>query len=104
MCNEEYIGEASDTFGERYKEHLKEPSPIHAHSTWVRHITTTENFTIIVREDHGLARTIKESICIRVNTPTLSRIVGKYNLHHIWGRFLFNTPDLKINNDNGHVH
>ena len=24
-CNEEYIGETSRTFGERYKEHLKEP-------------------------------------------------------------------------------
>ena len=30
--------------------------------------------------------------------------VGKYNLHHIWDRVLFNIPDLKINNDNGHVH
>ena len=28
-CGDEYIGETSRTFGERYKEHLKEPSPIH---------------------------------------------------------------------------
>ena len=27
-CNGEYIGESSRTFGERYKEHLKAPSPI----------------------------------------------------------------------------
>ena len=27
-CDEEYIGETSRTFGERYKEHLKEPSHI----------------------------------------------------------------------------
>ena len=26
-CDDEYIGEASRTFGERYKEHLKDPSP-----------------------------------------------------------------------------
>ena len=32
-CNEEYIGETSTTFGERFKEHLKEPSPIHVHCT-----------------------------------------------------------------------
>ena len=71
------------------------------HSTQTGHST---NFTIIGREDHGLARTIKESIYIRVNNPTLNRNVGKYNLHHILDRVLFNTPDLKINNDNGHVH
>ena len=40
---------------------------------------------------------------IRVNNPTLNRNVGKYNLHHIWESILFNTPDLKINNDNGHA-
>ena len=27
-CVEEYISETSRTLGERYKEHLKEPSPI----------------------------------------------------------------------------
>ena len=41
---------------------------------------------------------------IRVNNPTLNRSVGKYNLHHIGDRVLFNTRDLKINNDNGHAH
>ena len=32
-CNEEYIGETSGTFSKRCKEHLREPSPIHAHNT-----------------------------------------------------------------------
>ena len=45
-CNEEYIGKTSRTFGERYKEHLKEPSPICAHSTQTGHSTTPENFNI----------------------------------------------------------
>ena len=31
-CDDEYIEETSRTFGERYKEHLKDPSPIHQHS------------------------------------------------------------------------
>ena len=31
-CDEEYIGEISRTLGERRKEHLKQPSPIHGHS------------------------------------------------------------------------
>ena len=50
-------------------EHLKEPSPIHNHSYNTGHTTTQDNFQIIGREDHGIARTIKESIHIRVNSP-----------------------------------
>lgn len=38
--------------------------------------TTPENFNIIGREDHGLDRTIKGSIYIRVNNPTLNRNIN----------------------------
>ena len=31
-CDEEYIGESARMFGERYREHLKAPSPIYDHS------------------------------------------------------------------------
>ena len=44
----------------------------------------------------GQARTIKESIYIRVNNPTLNQNIGKYNLNHIWDRVLFKTPGLKL--------
>ena len=44
MCDEEYIGETSRTFGERYKAHLKEPSPIYGHSN----VTQYYNITIIL--------------------------------------------------------
>ena len=104
MCNEEYIGETSRTIGERYKEHLKEPSPIYECSNISGHSTNPDKFTIIGREDHGLARTIKVSIYTRVNNCTLSRNVGKYTFHHMWDRVLFSTPELRINNDNGHAH
>ena len=73
-------------------------------STHTEHGTIQDNFSIIGREDLSLARAIKESIYIRVNNSTINRNVGKYNLHHIWDRVTFNTPDLKINNDNGHAH
>ena len=89
---------------ERYKEHFKEPSPIYGHSNISGHNTKPDNFTIIGREDHGLARTIKESIYPRVNNSTLNRNVGKYNLHHIWIRVLFSTLVLRINYDKGHWH
>ena len=100
-CDDEYIGETSRTFGERYKEHLKDPSPIHQHSNHTDHPTSHNNFQIIGREGHSLARNIKESIFIRVNNPTLNRNIGKFNLPHIMDRILLNTPGLKVK---GHAH
>ena len=95
-CDDEYIGETSRTFGERFKEHLKDPSPIHHHSNNTGHPTSQNNFQIIGREDRGLARNIKESIFIRVNNPTLNRNIGKFNLSHIWDRVLLNTHGLTL--------
>ena len=97
-CNDEYIGETSRTFGERYKEHLKPPSAIHHHSNQTGHTTNHNNFQIIGREGHNLARNIKESIYIRVNSPTLNNNIGKCNLSHIWDRVLRNTKGLTLNN------
>ena len=43
-CDEEYIGESSRTFGERFKEHLKPHSPIYDHSNITGHNVTINNF------------------------------------------------------------
>ena len=94
--NEEYIGETARTLGERRKEHIKQPSPIHGHIQQTGHTITDNSFNIIGREDWGQARTIKESFFIRVNNPSLNQNIGKYNLSHIWDRVLFNTPELKL--------
>ena len=94
-CDEKYIGQTGRTLGERRREHLKQPSPIHRLSQATGHPIDDNNF-IIGREDQGQARTIKESIYIRVNNPTLNQNVGKYNLNHIWDRVLFKTPGLKL--------
>ena len=85
-CNEEYIGQTSRTLGERYMEHLEQPSPTHAHIQQTGHNNTDTSFNIIGRKDQGLAMAIKESIYIRVNNPTLNHNIGKYNLSHIWDR------------------
>ena len=66
-CGEEHIGETSRTLEERYREHLKQPSPIYVHIQQAGHNSTANNFNIIGRGDQGLARTIKEAIYIRVN-------------------------------------
>ena len=102
---DEYIGETSKTFGERYKEHLKAPSAIHHHCSQTGHSTNHDNFQIIGRQGHNLARNIKESIYISVNNPTLNYNTGKFNLPHIWDRVLLNTNksiNLKrqVNNNN----
>ena len=95
-CDDEYIGETSRTFGESYKEHLKAPSAIHHHSIQTGHPTNQNNFQIVGREGHNLARNIKESIYIRVNNPSLNNNIGKFNLPHIWDRVLLNTKGLTL--------
>ena len=95
-CGEEYISEISRTLGEKYKEHLREPSPVQVHSQLTGHKLSSDNFNIIDRESQDLTKLIKESIYIRVNNPTLSRNIGKFQLNHIWDRVLFSTPNLKV--------
>ena len=95
-CDDEYIGETSRTFGERYKEHLKDPSPIHQHSNHTDHPTSHNNFQIKGRNGHSLARYIKESIFLRVNNHTLNRTIGKFNLAHTWDMVLLKTPGLNL--------
>ena len=95
-CDDEYIGESSRTFGERYKEHLKAPSPIYDHHNITGHETSIENFSIVGREDQNLIRAIKEAIYIRVNNPSLNKNIGKYHLPHIWDEVLLNNSELKL--------
>ena len=75
-CGEEYISVTSRTLGEKYKDYLREPSPIQVHSQLTGHQLSPDNFNIIGREGQDLTRLIKESIYIRVNNPTLNRNIG----------------------------
>ena len=93
-CDHEYIGETARTFGERFKEHLKAPSPIYDHSNISGHSTTINNFTVVGREEQNLSRLIKESMFIRVNSPSLNKNIGKYHLPHIWDEVLVNNTEL----------
>ena len=95
-CNEEYIGESSRVFGERFKEHQKAPSPIFDHTNTTGHIMNIYNFSIVGREDQNLKRAIKEALFIRVNDPSLNRNIDKVHLPHIWDEVLFNTTELKL--------
>ena len=48
-CDDEYIGELSRTFGERFREHLKASSQICDHFNITGHSTTIDNFSIVGR-------------------------------------------------------
>ena len=90
-CDEEYIGKTSRTFGERFKEHLKSPIPIHDHSNTTGLTTSLENFSILGREEQNSSRLIKVSMFIRVNSPSLNKNIGN-TICLIYGmRFLLTT-------------
>ena len=50
-CDEEYIGESGRTFAERFREHMKAPSPIHDHHNIIHHELSLDKFSIVGRED-----------------------------------------------------
>ena len=65
-CSSSYIGESGRSLGERVKEHLKAPSPIHLHSATTGHPLDPNQFNIVHKEVNSQSRTIKEAmfICI----------------------------------------
>ena len=95
-CDDEYIGESSRTFGERFREHLMAPSQIYDYYSITGHSTTIENFSFVGRKDQNLMRAIKEAVYIRENNPSVNRNIGKYHLPHIWDEALLNISELKL--------
>ena len=95
-CEEEYIGESGRTFAERFREHMRAPSPIHDHFNTTGHEVSLDNFSIVNREDQSIVRAIREVMLIRVNDPSLNRNTDKYQLPHIWDEVLVKSPELKL--------
>ena len=95
-CGEEYIGESGRTFAERFREHLKSPSPIHDHYKTTGHEVSLDNFSIVGRDDQSMTRLIREAMLIRVNDPSLNRNIGKYQLPHIWDEVLVRSPEMHL--------
>ena len=95
-CEDEYIGDSGRTFGERFREHMRAPSPIIDHHNTTGHKVSLENFSIVGREDNSIVRNIKEAIFIRVNGPSLNRNVGNFLLPHIWDEVLARSQELNL--------
>ena len=58
-CEDEYIGESGKTFAERFREHLRSPSPIYDHFKTTGHEVSLDNFSIVGRDDQSMTRTIR---------------------------------------------
>ena len=82
-CEYTYVGESGKKFGQRFREHLKVPSPVYDHYNTTAHTTSVENISIMGRKEGKLARLIKEAILIRANDPSLNRNINKYHLAYI---------------------
>ena len=68
-CTIEFISETGRNFGDRYREHLRAPSPIYYHVQTTGHTIKLDSFSIVDRESQGITRTIKEAMYIRFNDP-----------------------------------
>ena len=57
--------ESGRTFAERFREHMRAPSPIHDHFNITGHEVSLDNFSLVGREDQSMARTIREAMLIK---------------------------------------
>ena len=58
--DDEYIGESLRSFGERFREHQKAPSPMYDQHNITGHDTIIPNFSIVGREDQNVMRAIRK--------------------------------------------
>ena len=80
-CSSSYIGESGRSLGERVKEHLKAPSPIHLHSATSGHPLDPNQFNIVHKEVNSQSRTIKEAMFICIQDPPSTGIWASTNCH-----------------------
>ena len=86
-CTEEYIVESDRTLGNRYKEHLKAPSPIHLHTIITGHPVCPDCFPIVDRESQAMARNITDGITLGSMTLHLTETWADFNFHMFGTKF-----------------
>ena len=96
---EKHSRTSKGTFGEMFKEHLKAPSSLYDHPSSIGNSTSVDNFNILGMERHNFARTIKESIYIKLSIirPSPGTLVRK-NCHTYGIEFCLPFQYSKINN------
>ena len=101
QCSSSYIGESGRSLGERVKEHLKAPSPIHLHSTTIGHPLDPNQFNIIHKEIQSQSRTIKEAMFICVQDPPSIATLANTNCH-TFGTSFYNHCQYSYQNQHKH--
>ena len=91
QCEKVYIGETGRQLRTRVSTNEHHKSAITDHVCQNNHIMNWEESEILEQESDKFKRWIKESICIRSNTPTMSRDKGAYQLSPIWTQVI-STP------------
>ena len=77
-CEKEYIGETA-TLGVTFREHTggKHPnSAITKHTATTGHKYTLDNVKVLIREENGFKRKVKEAISIHKSQPSVNRDRG----------------------------
>ena len=97
-CNDSYIGETGQNFGDRLKQHVKNVnSPLNIHHKESGHpLPNEDNIDIVTREGHKFSRQIKESLFIQANSPVLNRNIGKHELPAVYNSLIAGCNELKV--------
>ena len=54
VCEDEYMGESVRTLAERFRKHMKAPSPILDYYNTTGHAISIDNFSIVERKDKNI--------------------------------------------------
>ena len=79
-----------------FKEYLRASFPIYDHANTTSPHSKLDNVSMVGKESQIVNRTIKETMLIRINDPSLNRNIDKYKLPPIWDDVSLNTPDLYL--------
>ena len=55
-----------------------------------------DSFTIVGGEAHGITKTFKQAMFIKVNDPSIYQNLDKFQVSHIWDEVLQDTPALYL--------
>ena len=83
-CDAQYIGETERALRHRLKEHHRDASPVGHHLGYNQHRLDSDNIKILDRESRWFERGVRESIQIRVRSPSLNRDRGRHHLPSVY--------------------
>ena len=93
------IGKSARTFKERYKEHLKAPSPIFNHNNATGNTTSVENFQYYRKGDMVWTEPSKKPFTSESTTLPSTETLANTTCHIFGTRFCFPSQNWKLNEE-----